>query len=84
MSEVDEMTRATATTARGSQTEANLEKLSESDRLLALQLLSASRELRRTAVRELRDTDLPRIMGLAGIELIEPAAREQARRWTAL
>jgi hypothetical protein len=84
MSEVDEMTRATTTTARGSEKEANLETLPEADLVLALQLLSAARQLRRTSVRELRDTDLPRIMGLAGIELIEPAALEQARRWTAL
>ncbi|MFZ4487132.1 MAG: hypothetical protein ACOYO9_11145 [Candidatus Nanopelagicales bacterium] len=66
-----------------SEKETDLETLPEADLVFALQRLSASRELRRTSMRELRDSDLPRFMGLAWIELIEPAALEQARRWTA-
>jgi hypothetical protein len=82
--EVDDVTKATMSALRGNDEVFELEALPEEEKALALHLLAASRELRRTAMRELRDTDLPRIMGLAGMELIEPAALEQARRWTSL
>lgn len=76
------MTKGILASPRQGVDEGQFESLSDEDRVLALHLLAASRELQRAVVRELRDTDLPRVMGLAGIDLVEPAALEQARRWT--